>query len=51
MVSSWAGADCGARDRWTFSVVVKIVDKSCTNALNASCESIRSGTANLYGEE
>jgi len=29
--------------------VVKIVDKSYSCMLNASCESLRSGTANLFG--
>lgn len=36
--------------RGTFFAVGKIVDKSCSYALNASCESLRSGTANLFGE-
>ena len=37
--------------RGTFFAIVKIVDKSCSNTLNVGCESLRSGTANLYGEK
>ena len=35
--------------RGTFCAVVKVVDKSCYCMLNASCGSLRSGTADLFG--
>jgi hypothetical protein len=35
--------------RGTLFAVVKIVVKSCSNTQNASCESLRGGTANRVG--